>query len=155
MSRTCLAKPKCAARITQMAENVVALAQAPKGEDYSGPVLFEGAAGPQIFAEVLAKNLALTRRPVGEAGAAAVRRTSEFEGRMGARVLPDTFDVVDDPTQKEWRGRPLFGSYDGGPRRRRAQAAAPGGKGRPEGLPADPPAGARIRRLERARAPAR
>src|ERR1035437_9739466 len=27
------------------------------------------------------------------------------------RVLPDTFDVVDDPTQKEWRGRPLFGSY--------------------------------------------
>jgi hypothetical protein len=30
---------------------------------------------------------------------------------MGARVLPDTFDVVDDPTQKEWRGRPLFGSY--------------------------------------------
>ena len=31
---------------------------------------------------------------------------------MGARVLPDTFDVVDDPTQKEWRGRPLFGSYE-------------------------------------------
>ncbi len=30
---------------------------------------------------------------------------------MGARVLPDTFDVVDDPTQTEWRGRPLFGSY--------------------------------------------
>jgi predicted Zn-dependent protease len=30
---------------------------------------------------------------------------------MGARVLPDSFDVVDDPTQTEWRGRPLFGSY--------------------------------------------
>jgi predicted Zn-dependent protease len=31
---------------------------------------------------------------------------------MGARVLPESFDVVDDPTQKEWRGRPLFGSYE-------------------------------------------
>jgi TldD protein len=31
---------------------------------------------------------------------------------MGARILPDTFDVVDDPTQKEWRGKALFGSYD-------------------------------------------
>ncbi len=46
------------------------------------------------------------------AAAAAACQPSEFDGRMGARVLPDSFDVVDDPTQKEWRGRPLFGSYD-------------------------------------------
>ena len=94
-----------------MAENLVALANAPKGEDYSGPVLFEGAAGAQIFAEVLGRNLALTRRPVADGGRGGGAQTSELEGRMGARVLPDTFDVVDDPTQKEWRGRPLFGSY--------------------------------------------
>ena len=31
---------------------------------------------------------------------------------MGARILPDSFDVVDDPTQKEWRGKELFGAYD-------------------------------------------
>jgi TldD protein len=98
--------------ITQMAENVVALAKAPVGEDYSGPVLFEGQAGAQIFAEVLARNLSLTRRPVGDGGrGGGAVQNSELEGRMGARVLPDTFDVVDDPTQKEWRGRPLFGSY--------------------------------------------
>ena len=97
--------------ITSMAENLVALAKAPKGEDYSGPVLFEGAAGAQIFAEVLARNLTLTRRPVGDGGRGGGAQTSELDGRMGARVLPDTFDVVDDPTQKEWRGRPLFGSY--------------------------------------------
>ena len=54
--------------ITTLAENVVALAKAPKGEDYSGPVLFEGMAGAQIFAEVLGSNLALTRRPVGDGG---------------------------------------------------------------------------------------
>jgi predicted Zn-dependent protease len=96
--------------LTRMAENLVAAARAPKGEDYNGPVLFEGEAGPQIFAEVLAKNLTLSRTPTG--GRAAAAQTSEFEGRIGARILPDTFEVVDDPTQKEWRGKALFGSYE-------------------------------------------
>ena len=98
--------------VTALAENVVALAHAPKGEDYSGPVLFAGVAGAQIFAEVLGRNLALTRRPAADQGRGGAVSPSELEGRVGARILPDSFDVVDDPTQKEWRGRPLFGSYD-------------------------------------------
>jgi TldD protein len=97
--------------ISEMAKNLVALAKAPKGEDYNGPVLFEGEAGPQIFAEVLGHNLALPRRPT-TAGRGGNVDPSELDGRLGARVLPDSFEVVDDPTQKEWRGRPLFGSYD-------------------------------------------
>jgi hypothetical protein len=96
--------------LIHMAENLAALARAPKGEDYNGPVLFEAEAGPQIFAEVLAKNLMLSRAPTGARGGAV--QSSEFEGKMGARILPDTFEVVDDPTQKEWRGKALFGSYD-------------------------------------------
>jgi predicted Zn-dependent protease len=95
--------------LNRMAENLVSLAHAPVGEDYNGPVLFEAEAGPQIFAEVLAKNLNLSRPAVGARGAMP---SSEFEGRMGSRILPDNFDVVDDPTQKEWRGKALFGSYD-------------------------------------------
>jgi len=95
--------------LREMAQNLEALAKAPKGEDYSGPVLFEGAAGPQIFAELLGRNLALARKPEGGRGGF---EASELEGRLGARVLPESFDVVDDPTQKEWRGRPLFGAYD-------------------------------------------
>ena len=98
--------------IQSLAQNVTALGKAPRGDDYSGPVLFEGVAGAQVFAEVLGKNLALTRRPVMEPGRAGSVPVSEFDGRIGARVLPDSFDVVDDPTQKEWRGRPLFGSYE-------------------------------------------
>jgi hypothetical protein len=94
------------------AENVTALTKAPKGEDYSGPVLFEGVAGPQIFAEVLGRNLALTRRPVSEGGRGGGFQPSELEGRIGARVLPEFFDVVDDPTQTEWHGRALFGHYE-------------------------------------------
>ncbi len=100
--------------VLALAQNVTALAEAPKGEDYSGPVLFEGQAGAQVFAEVLGRNLSLSRRPVadGGRGGGGAQQPSEFEGRIGSRVLPDSFSVVDDPTQKEWRGRPLFGTYE-------------------------------------------
>jgi PmbA/TldA metallopeptidase C-terminal domain len=98
--------------IKALAENVIAMSHAPRGEDYSGPVLFEAAAGAQILAETLGHNLDLTRRPVSDGGRGGGFQPSELEGRIGARVLPDSFDVVDDPTQKEWRGRALFGSFD-------------------------------------------
>ena len=94
----------------EVARNVVALAHAPKGEDYNGPVLFQGAAGAQLFAQLLGENLTVTRRIEGGRGNGAP--PGELEGRIGARVLPDTFDVVDDPARKEWKGRPLFGSYE-------------------------------------------
>ena len=97
-------------QMAALAENVTALAHASKGEDYNGPVLFEGAAGAQIFAEVLGRNLAPVRRPAGGRGGGASAE-SELEGRIGARVLPESFDVTDDPTVKDWRGHPLFGSY--------------------------------------------
>ena len=140
--------------VQALAENVTALAHAPKGEDYSGPVLFEGMAGAQIFAEVLGQNLALARRPAMEPGAAARPRPSELEGRMGARVLPDSFDVVDDPYAEGMARPAAVRQLRRGPRRRAGQAAAPGGKGRAEGLPAHAPAGARLRRVQRPRAPA-
>lgn len=94
----------------ELAARVTALATAPKGEDYNGPVLFEGAAAAQLFAEVVGRNVVLARRPEGGRGGAFL--ASEFEGRVGSRVLPESFDVVDDPTQKQWRGRPLFGAYE-------------------------------------------
>lgn len=107
------AQPELRRGIAAMAANLAAQASAPKGEDYSGPVLFEGLAGAQLFAEILGGNLALTRRPVMEPGRNnPFVPVSELEGRQGTRILPEWFDVVDDPTQKEWRGRPLFGSYE-------------------------------------------
>jgi TldD protein len=98
--------------VTALAERVTALAGASKGDEYSGPVLFDGEASAQFFAEVLGRNLTLTRRPVMEPGHPGFVAASDLEGRQGVRILPEWFDVVDDPTQKEWRGRPLFGSYE-------------------------------------------
>ncbi len=94
-----------------VAENLTALADAPFAEAYTGPVLFEGQAAAQLFAELLGRNVVGTRRPVMPPGRGIPVRTSELEGRLGVRILPEWMDVVDDPTQKEWRGRPLFGYY--------------------------------------------
>lgn len=106
------AAPELRRGIVALAERLQSRVAAGKGEDYSGPVLFEGIAGAQIFAEILGRNLALSRRPVMEPGRNSYVPASELEGRQGARILPEWFDVVDDPTQAEWRGRPLFGSYE-------------------------------------------
>ena len=105
------AEPELRRGISNLAANLVARTGAPKGGDYSGPVLFEGKAGAQLFAEILGANLALTRRPVMEPGHSGFVQESELAGRQGARILPESFDVLDDPVQKEWHGHALFGSY--------------------------------------------
>jgi TldD protein len=104
-------EPEMKRAIQAMAQNVTAMAQAPMGETYSGPVLFEGVAAAQVFAEVLGRNLALTRKPVLERNMPGAIPVSDLEGRKGARILPEFFNVVDDPDQTEWHGQPLFGSY--------------------------------------------
>ncbi|MGH9659345.1 MAG: metallopeptidase TldD-related protein, partial [Bryobacteraceae bacterium] len=94
-----------------LAGNVTTLAKAPIGEIYNGPAIFEGEASPQLFAQVLGRNLSLFRRPVTEPNRSLPFPASELEGRAGSRILPEWMDVVCDPTQKEWRGRPLLGHY--------------------------------------------
>lgn len=94
-----------------VAENVTALASSPAGEPYTGPVLLEGAAAAQLFAELLGRNLRISRRPVSAPGRPAPALESELQGRLGVRILPEWMDVSDDPAQKEWRGRPLLGHY--------------------------------------------
>ena len=94
-----------------IANNVAALANAPVGESYTGPVLFDGAAGAQIFAEVFGAHLGVMRRPVSEPGRNAPMPISEFDGRVGSRVLPEWMELVDDPTLIEYKKRPLAGHY--------------------------------------------
>ncbi len=98
-------------RVDETARRIQNLAAASLGEPYAGPVLFEDAAAPQLFAQLLGENLGLTRRPVSQPGRSADFRESELAARLGARVLPEWMDVVDDPTLTEWDGRPLVGHY--------------------------------------------
>jgi predicted Zn-dependent protease len=98
-------------KTVETAETLAALTRAPVGEEYTGPVLFEGQAAAQLFAELLGKRLTVSRQPVADPGRPVNSLNGEFEGRLGARILPSFIDVVDDPAQTEWRGRPLFGHY--------------------------------------------
>jgi hypothetical protein len=98
--------------VRQLAEDLRALTGAPVGEDYSGPVLFEPAAAAQLFAQALGDNVRATRRPVSDPGRPAPYVPSEFESKIGSRVLPEWMDVLDDATQTDWHGHNLFGHYE-------------------------------------------
>jgi len=97
--------------IANLGEAVSSLRKAPKGDFYSGPVVFAGDAAAQMFAQLLGENLAIFRKPVTEPGRPAGFPSSPLEGRINSRILPEFFDVVDDPTQAEWHGRRLLGHY--------------------------------------------
>ena len=97
--------------IDQIGRNVTAMLDAPLGEDYSGPMLFESIAAPQLFAHLLGSNLGPTRQPVMEPGRQFPSPQSELEGRKGSRILPEWMDVVDDPVRQEWNGQELQGSF--------------------------------------------
>ena len=98
-------------QVTEVADHVTALSQAPAGEAYDGPVLFEAAAAAQLFGQLLGDNLKIMRKPIVDAGRTAPYVPSELENRIGSHILPEWMDVVDDPTQTEWRGHTLLGHY--------------------------------------------
>ncbi len=86
-----------------MSEQVLKIAAAPVGDNYTGPILFEGVAAPQLLAELLGRNLYISRKPIAAPGGNPQAATTELEGRRGVRILPEIFDVVDDPA-KPWFG---------------------------------------------------
>jgi TldD protein len=98
-------------RVTALGESVRALTHAPLGESSSGPTLFEPAAAAQLLAQLLGDNLRATRKPLAEPGRNVNFNPSELETKIGSRILPDWMDVVDDPTQTVWQGKPLAGFY--------------------------------------------
>lgn len=99
------------ASLTTLARNIQALTQAPAGEGYVGPVLFEPQAAAQLLAQLLGDNLHIPRKPVSDPSRPVNVIASEFEGRTGSRVLPEWLDVVDDPTQTTYQGKTLTGYY--------------------------------------------
>ncbi len=96
-------------RLTALAQEMTALVKAPVGEGFSGPTLFEPRAAAQLLAQLIGENVVLPRKPLAEPGRAVNFQPSEFETKLGSRILPDYFNVVDDPTQTAWNGQSLAG----------------------------------------------
>ena len=95
---------------------LMALRSAPTIPDYTGPVLFEARAAAPLVAEILGPALNGARPPISfspvmEQLLTGLGGKSDWVSRVGARVLPTSVTVVDDPTAKDFQGKPLIGGY--------------------------------------------
>ena len=98
------------------AAELMALRAAPPAQDYTGPVLFEARAAAPLVAQVLGPAVngsrpPLSFQPVVEQMLSGLGGRSDWVGRIGARVLPASVSVVDDPGAKEFQGKALLGGY--------------------------------------------
>ena len=95
---------------------LMALRSAPPAQDYTGPVLFEARAAAPLLAQVLSPAVNGARPPISfspvlEQMLTGLGGKSDWVGRLGARVLPTTVTLVDDPSVKEFKGVSLIGGY--------------------------------------------
>jgi len=101
-----------------MGERVLKVRSAASLDRYNGPVLFEGQAAPELFAQQFATGLAAVRTPLSdEAGFAQFFDQimnqlggRSFEDKIGGRVLPDFLSVTDNPRIAEYQGLKLMGA---------------------------------------------
>ena len=89
---------------------------APTASDYTGPVLFESRAAAALVAQVLGPSLSGARPPVAfqavvEQLMSSLGARSDWSGKVGARVLPETVSLIDDPSAKDYKGTLLIGGY--------------------------------------------
>jgi len=95
---------------------LMALRASQPAQDYTGPVLFEARAAAPLLAQILGPAMNGSRPPISfqpivEQMLGNLGGKSDWTGRFGARVLPASVSVVDDPSAKDFHGTPLIGSY--------------------------------------------
>jgi hypothetical protein len=96
--------------VTTMAESLTARRTAPQGENYVGPVLFEGVAAAQLTAQLIGRQLWIPRKPISVPNRPLNWPRFELEGRLGSRIVSEAITVRDDPTASTFQGKPLFGT---------------------------------------------
>jgi predicted Zn-dependent protease len=101
------------ARVRELGARLAQLREAPVLDRYSGPVLFEDQAAAEVFQQGLASRLPASRRPVfeNEMMGRALGEENPLLEKLGARVLPESMSLVDDPRLREAAGKKLLGGY--------------------------------------------
>ena len=109
--------PQVRQALEKAGQQLMALRAAPPAQDYTGPVLFEAKAAGSLLAQMLGPSLNGSRSPVAmlpmfEQIMNTMGGHSDWVGRVGARVLPASNSLVDDPAAKAYQGQPLLGGYE-------------------------------------------
>ncbi len=89
-----------------LAQRMTDLRVAPKGEEYTGPVLFEGQGAAELFSQLMAPNFGFAEEYIGNED-----WTNPLKNRLGKKVLSKQLSVVDDPQAKDSQGSLLIGTY--------------------------------------------
>lgn len=97
------------AEVDALIRRLEANAAAPIGENYRGPVLFEGQAASQLVAQLLGRQLWIPRKPVMVPNRPIPWPRVELEGRLGMTVVSEKLTVRDDPTLRVFGQQPLVG----------------------------------------------
>jgi predicted Zn-dependent protease len=106
------------ARTRTMADRILKLRAAASLETYNGPVLFEGDAAGEIFAQQFATGLMAVRMPISDDSRFEMvfnRMIAQFGGpsfgdKLGGRILPDFLSVSDNPLVSDYEGIALLGA---------------------------------------------
>ncbi len=98
-------------QIERLARRVSDLSQAPRAEDYVGPILFTGPGAGEFWAQVMLANLSSPRTPLGLASLGTTGNEAALARKLRRRILPEGIDVFDDPTLESFRGSSLLGGY--------------------------------------------
>jgi len=114
-----LSAQELSTRAQQIIARLQKLRTAGSFDRYNGPVLFEGEAAGEIFAQVFAPALIASREPLSDHPQLhdfVEQESGRFGGGtlndlIGGRVLPDSVDVVDNPRINSFQGQRLMGAY--------------------------------------------
>jgi predicted Zn-dependent protease len=105
-------------RTRAMADRILKLRAASSLEHYNGPVLFEGDAAGEVFAQQFATGLMAVRTPLSDDSRFEMffnQMMSQMGGgsfvdKVGGRVLPEFLSVSDNPLLSDYKGARLLGS---------------------------------------------
>jgi predicted Zn-dependent protease len=112
------AKDVLIARTRAMADRILKLRAAASLERYNGPVLFEGDAAGEVFAQQFATGLMAVRTPLSDDQRFEMffnQMMSQLGGgslvdKIGGRVLPEFLSVSDNPLLSNYKGAQLLGA---------------------------------------------
>ena len=109
------AEENLATRVTDMGRRLQDLSKAPLLERFAGPVLFEGQAAAELFAQGFVPHFISTRRSLSDNpqfDRFNPQKENLFLDKIGIRVLPEFLSVVDDPTASKVDKQSLLGTYE-------------------------------------------